>query len=317
VLALASAGRGAADEPRHSLVQLQIDACVEVSQADARRFLAIELGALLNDAGAAGDTTRASANCAGALVTLRVDDPITGKSLARSIDLRTTPPRARARLLALAVSELISASWTELESNPQPSIPPVERVSSPESRKSALLAVEKRASRHALGLRVLALFGGQLFFTRAGLLLGGGVRVGQDRVRGFGWSADLLAHHGSTTTSLGLVAVDTVSVGPTAIFHRNWSKVALRVGGGVRGGAVRLDGMPNAPQVRGTSAWSGWLGPMVGAATTVTVARHLAFELSVEGGYVAVPFGGLVSGAREVEIDGPWIGFQLGLGFFP
>ena len=36
-----------------------------------------------------------------------------------------------------------------------------------------------------------------------------------------------------------------------------------RAGGGVRGGAVRLEGVPNAPEVSSTTAWSGWIGPTV------------------------------------------------------
>lgn len=318
VAVLAFAGGNSAAEPSHPLVDLQIDACVEVAPVDARRFLAIELGALLADAGAGADTTRASVGCAGALVSLRVEDPVTGKSLTRTIDLAAAGPlSARARLLALAVSELISASWTELESNPQPSVEPIERVASPEARQRALVAVEKRTSPPAPRLRVLALFGGQAFFTRAGLLLGGGLRMGKDHGHRFGWSADLLAHHGSATTDLGLVTVDTVSAGLALFFHHNWSRVALRIGGGVRGGAVRFEGIPSRPDALGASAWSGWMGPMVMAATTLTAARHVAVEISVEGGYVAAPFGGLVNGERTVAVDGPWIGFQLGVGFFP
>jgi hypothetical protein len=312
-LLLICATAWAAEHPR---VELQMDPCVGAPVDEVKRLLAIDLGALLSDPIGSGDTTHAIIGCHEALVSLRVDDPITGKSLIREIDLSSTPPRVRARLVALAVSELISASWTELELNADPAVPPVGAVASPSARRSALSVVETH--KPLLGsLRVEALASGQFFLTEVGALWGGGLRVGQDRARRFGWSIDVLAHHGAATTALGEVVADTLTLGPTLFFQHRWSRVALRVGGGARGGAARLEGRPNGPGVHGAVAWSGWLGPMVGASLTVAPVRRLALGLSVEAGYVAVPFGGKVDGAREVSIDGPWIGVQLGIGLFP
>jgi hypothetical protein len=304
----------AAEHPR---VELQMDPCVGASLDEVKRILAIDLGALLSDPLGSSDTTHAIISCSGPLVSLRVDDPITGKSLIREIDLSSTPPRVRARLVALAVSELISASWTELEINAHPAVPPVGAVASPSARQSALSVIETHMPPLLGSLRVEALASGEFFFTQVGALWGGGLRVGQDRAHRFGWAIDALAHHGATTTSLGEVVADTITLGPSFFFQHRWTRVALRVGGGVRGGAARLEGRPSGPSVHGAVAWSGWLGPMVDASLTLAPARRLALELSVEAGYVAVPFGGKVDGAREVSIDGPWIGVQLGIGLFP
>jgi hypothetical protein len=164
---------------------------------------------------------------------------------------------------------------------------------------------------------VVALASARFFFAGIDALWGGGLRVGQERARGLAWSLDALAEHGSAHTALGEVAADTLSVGPVVQFYRRWTRVALRIGGGARGGAARLEGQPGAPGVHGAVAWSGWLGPLAAASLTVAPARRLALELALEGGYVAVPFGGLVSGARAVAIDGAWVGAQLGLGIFP
>jgi hypothetical protein len=316
VVALLGATAWAGEHPR---VALAMDPCVTAPATEVRRILGIDLGALLDDAaGPPSDVTRAAIGCQAALVELRVDDPITGKSLTRAIDLSSTPPPARARLLALAVSELITASWTELETNAQPAVPPQGAVASPAARLSALGAVEKHRPPPALRpLRVVALASGQFFFTQAGALWGGGLRVGQDRGRGLAWAVDALAHHGSAQTALGDVVADTISVGPMALYQHRWPRVALRIGGGARGGAARLEGQPGAPGVHGAAVWSGWLGPLAAASLTVAPASRLALELGLEGGYVVVPFGGRVDGVRQVAIDGAWIGAQLGVGLFP
>ena len=70
-------------------------------------------------------------------------------SLDRTIDLKEAP-RARARLLALAIVELISASWTELETNPDPVVPPAGVRAAPEARRAALGAVRRLTAQSAL-----------------------------------------------------------------------------------------------------------------------------------------------------------------------
>ncbi len=47
-------------------------------------------------------------------VVLHLVDPLTDKSLARGVDLASTAPAARTRLLALAAAELVRASWAEV-----------------------------------------------------------------------------------------------------------------------------------------------------------------------------------------------------------
>ena len=57
------------------------------------------------------------------MVEVQVDDAVTGKSLWRSIELQKADPGVRARLLSLALSELIFASWAELLVTPEPAVP--------------------------------------------------------------------------------------------------------------------------------------------------------------------------------------------------
>jgi hypothetical protein len=56
----------------------------------------------------------------GPALTVAVSDAITGKRLARDLDLRRIPPDARPLTVALAVEELLRASWVELTLRDQP-----------------------------------------------------------------------------------------------------------------------------------------------------------------------------------------------------
>lgn len=302
----------------HPPIELKLDPCVDMPRKEVVRVLTIELGAPLEGFDKGGtDRTRVLVACEETLLTIRVDDPITGKSLERTIDLAEAP-RARPRLLALAIVELISASWTELESNPHPRVPPAGPRASPESRRLALHAVQRRLESSALRRpRLLAIASGLAFFSGPGLLGGAGLQLAQDHAHHLGWRTDIQAHHGSTAVSLGSASVDTISFSAALVFHQAWRKVGLHLGAGLRGGAARLSGSPDAiGTAQGRSGWGAWGGPSGRVDVSILATRRLVFELGLEAGYVVVPVGGLVGGAREVAVDGAFVGFHLGGGIF-
>src|SRR5207244_957590 len=86
----------------HPLVKLGIGSCVGVPVEEVRKIVGVELGALLVAEGETptADVTVIDVQC-GPAIELRVDDPITGKSLTREIDLSKEAASARPRLLAL------------------------------------------------------------------------------------------------------------------------------------------------------------------------------------------------------------------------
>src|SRR5262249_28048912 len=75
-------------------------------------------------------------------VELTVNDPLTGKSLQRSVDLSAAGPAGRPRLLALSIIELVWTSWTELEAD-SPAAP----GAAADIRAEALTAVRERRGR--------------------------------------------------------------------------------------------------------------------------------------------------------------------------
>ena len=52
-------------------------------------------------------------------------------------------------------------------------------------------------------------------------------------------------------------------------------------------------------------------------AVDVVATRRVAFELAVEGGYVALATSARANGIDAVAIEGPWLGVQLGVGILP
>ncbi len=318
-------------------VRLQLDRCVAVNAVEVRRVVAAELGALLVDplgpalapsrpaapkvtqvdpevAQVDPEVTQVTVDCRDRLVVLRVSDPITGKSLERPIDLGSAEPSARGRLLGLAVVELVSASWTELELRPRPAVAPASRTASEEARRAALQAVKTRVPPRAIALRIAGTGRGDTFFGNARFLAGGGLRLTHDLPSGLSWSVDAVGQHGTASSSLGTTVADTISFGPAVGFQRRWPLIGLRIGGGFRGGAAHLEGRPGLARVQAGSGWGGWGGPMASVSVLFAVGRSLAVELGTEGGYVLFPVAGEVAGNRQLAIAGPWLGFQLGLG---
>jgi hypothetical protein len=310
---------GVASAGEHPTVQLEIDPCIVAPAEEIRRVVAVELGALVDDGhDTNADRTRVTVACQDGAVTLRVDDPITGKSLTRTIELASTLPVARGRLVALAIVELVSASWTELELNPAPRVQPRGQRSSAAARDAALSAVLARTDPSMpLRSRLSLAASGEKFLGGTALLGGADLRLARDSFDPVGWIADAGVHHGSQATSLGNVSTDVIDVGAAVVVHRAWNAWNVHLGGGVRGGAVELSGVA-APMAsaRGDRFWAPWFGLLALGSLDVLVAHRFTIAATIECGEVLLPVGGLVGGQRVVAVDGAWVQASIGVGVF-
>lgn len=100
---------------------LGVAGCGELDERELRRLVAAELGAIpVEQRGP--DVTLVAVHCGGLRVVIRVDDPLSKKTVERSFDTGPLDRRARARWIALAASELVLSSWVELDSNPTPRV---------------------------------------------------------------------------------------------------------------------------------------------------------------------------------------------------
>jgi hypothetical protein len=309
----------------HAPVALTVDRCVLEDEREVRRVALVELQATLVDPALADpDATRASASCRDALIELRVDDPLTGKVLLRDIDLAQVAAPARARLLGLAIAELVSASWTELAVAPLSGVAPAGRTASTQAREAGRVAIAAHLPDRAAPrtLRLIAFAGGQALFAGSGVLWGGGLKLTKDYAHHLGFSLDVAATHGDAAGSLGRISSDLITAGAFFIGHRGFSgraaRLTLRGGPGLRVGAARLSGAPADPTVAvGHALWGPFFGPAATIALGFAAARRITIEVWAEAGYAALSTNATASGARAVALGGPWVGFQLGIGVFP
>lgn len=294
-------------------VTLTIDPCVAVDATDVRKIVELELHTTIQATG----LTRVTARCRESLIDLTVEDSVTGKSLMRTVDIAAQAPKARARLLALAITELISASWTELETNPTPAVKPAGPPPPPAAQEAARGVVRARVpilgGAPSAPIRVLALLEQRGFFATKAWVTGLGVRVARDS--GFlGWSAEMVASQGTAAASLGEVAIDLASGALAVTISETWSVVSARGAAGARFGAARLSGVPRGDDVESRSVRGPWGGPFLGGSITLAPFKPLIIEASLESGYVLAPVHARVDGERQVSIAGVWLAGALAVG---
>jgi hypothetical protein len=328
-LAWSSVARAQAEPPR---VWLSVDPCVAADAAEVRRIAAVELDARLVDR-AQPDATQVVATCDAALVRIDAIDSVTGKSLSRRVNLESEIPSARARLLAIAIAELVSASWTELASNPTPRVPPAAPPPSDEAKAAAPPAVREEASAigstHASAaaggrdarperrpFRVEALAEMRAFPSPAITSLGFGAAVSWHRSGTMGIGLDVLADEGRTSTPLGTVSVDALSMGPCAFLEMVRGAFTLRGSAGVRVGVVALSGHAASSNVRSESFRSPWGGPFAAVAAYFAIGDVVALTVGGDAGDAPFPVHGRVvvgSAVSDVSIAGPWLGARVGV----
>jgi hypothetical protein len=311
-LVLRAASAQAAD--RHPSVALEIGACLDVEQAEVRRIVAIELRALMASRDSGEPITRVSVDCYNPLVEIRVEDPVTGKSLERRIDLSTSERSTRARLLALAVAELVSSSWTELVSNPEPSVLPAGPSASEGERRAARQTVRARDELQHRPIVFGAAATSRLFLRGAGPMWGGRAEV-MPRLPFGALTFDASFDRGATKTTLGEVSFTSASGG--AGWRALWSDRTwlLEAGGEVRVGALWLYGTPQSPEQasgQGGVAWTG--GPVFVVRSGFLPWERTQVTLGLELGYALFGVKGRVAGLPEVRLDGAWAGVSLGIG---
>jgi hypothetical protein len=322
----------------HPRVRLTLDACIPLDPAEVRRRVALELGAVL--AGPEDtETTRVGVSCKDAKVLLEVIDPISGKSLSRPVDLEVSPPAARSRLLALAIVELVTASWTELDSNPEPEVPPASNPPSPEARAAARQSAHDRNAQIAAARvdasssaeptlsavpssaqnRLTALVQARSFRSDAGASsLGLGAKLTHRFTPVWGLGIDLLADHGSVSVpALGTISVDALSTGPFVFAAKNWGWFSLSGGAGLRLGAGRFSGNPSMNATAKSALVSPWGGPLLEAAVYAEPIHGFVLELGGEVGEAPFPAGAVSATAVSssvASLEGLWLGAHAGIG---
>jgi hypothetical protein len=289
------------DRPGVSIV---VVGCDKMLAGEAQRIAAVELRATLVNAASDPSITRVTAACQGASAALEVRDPTTGKSLQRTVALTATAPNARARLLALAVAELVAASWSELESNPQPRAPPAEPLAPQAAREAARAAVAGRSVELAavVDLHLLASGDG---------LVGGGARAAFWLSPVVFLRVDVLANYAELGRTAGSVAVVMPSAS-FAIGAAGWLGARLRpaVSAGIRSGYVWMNGVAAGTAATGSRQQGPWIGPEISLQITAWPSARFHPVLGVTAGAHLVGVRGTVDADRDVQAMGFWGGLS-------
>ncbi len=326
-------------------ISLDIDRCPTLPHDEVLRLAALELDARVVPASSVerSRVTQIQIACDGAMVRTTVVDPITGKQLARTMDLPAQGSAVAARTVALGAAELVITSWMELTMTPgaertrdPPGLVP---AASEELRRAAQDRAERRAlhgaGRDGGAARALVLAQAAGPFSGMGLAWGGGLRLGWTFARR--WidrgelsgrpgveleldetRADVAAGAGASSSlgsDVGSVRASTWSAALRATFTLRRGRTSLNLGAGGRFGLARLSGTPADPsRTRGGTLAGTWAGPVAYAGAGVQ-AGHVVVEAGVEAGQVLRSVEGLVDGGTPVSIAGHWLAGTLAVGW--
>ena len=301
-----SLGALAEDKPR---VSITVDQCGPRMADEVGRIAAIELHATRVPPGeSAADVTRINVTCESSdAVALHVTDPLTSKTVARRVSIAGIDERARARTLALAVAELVSASWVELETTPEPQVQPI-----PQRVAPVKMPAPTELRRPTPPVVFQAFAGARVFFDSREPLLGGGAAVEPWLSRAIVLHFDGFVEHASATRRPGDVNVDTAST--AAGIGLGGALGALRLSGtlGVRVGYARLVGLARAENVQGEIIDGAWVGPELRFGIELAPRAHVHAVLAWTLGWAAAGVVGPVPGDRDVLARGAWGAVAIG-----
>lgn len=329
LLLTAGQSRAAPDLP----VKLLVGECPDLDEAEIRRIAAAELRAQPS-AESGPNVLEIAVTCEGPRVLIRVQDPLSRKGVQRSFNLGLSDPKARSRLVAIAATELVLASWAELEIGRPMTVPPEGGVpTDAEKRKAAEIAAARLGIKLAPGepgvkeavvpyepkqrhwydvetpadrmFRFSAVVSARKFFDQPGLLWGGGLRLGEERFRFISWAADVLIESGTVGTGDTKYSLLTSTIGGSLLLWGRIGPVTGRLGAGLRAGFAEVGGSASS-----VAPW-GW--PLGTSSISFRMDNGLVFDLTGEAGYVVLP----AANPGQPDLRGGWFSGQIGIGYAP
>ena len=296
-------------------MSITVERCEPRVADEVGRIAAIELHAeRTNDD--APDVTRIDVTCESAdAVALHVTDPLTSKDVARKVSIAGIDERARGRTIALAVAELVSASWVELETTPEPRVEPIpQRVAIHERVKPPPKMPPVRRAPRAPSPPVVfeAAASARVFFESRELLLGGGAAIEPWLSRTIALRFDGFVEHASATRRPGDVNVDTASTSAAIGLGASLGDVRLTGMLGLRVGYARLVGLAKTQNLQGEVIDGPWVGPELRLGVEIVPRGHVHVVIDWAVGWAFAGVTGPVPGDRDVLAEGPYGALAIG-----
>jgi len=256
----------------------------------------------------APDVTRIDVTCESeGAIALHVTDPLTSKDVSRRVSVEGIDERARARTIALAVAELVSASWVELETTPEPKVQPIpQRVAVRERPKPAKTRALVTSPATSPPVVFQAVAGARVFFESRELLLGGGAAVVPWISRSVLLRFDGFVEHATATRRPGDVNVDTASTLAAIGLGTTFGDVRIAGTLGMRIGYARLVGLAKTQNLQGQVIDGAWAGPEARLGIELVSRAHVHLVIDWAVGWAIAGVVGPVPGDRDVRAEGPY-----------
>lgn len=285
-------------------INVSLDGCPDLDEAALLKVLNIEIRTL-----AIASDFRLVIHCEGPLAIIRLESnqrvefPVEVR-----VDTSSTAVTARARLIALAASELAAQAERAAERHPasEPATP------KPPRAKARVRPAPERARRALrpfgdLSVRRVGSQGAWLW----------GAAIGAE-VRAFGplaLSIDGWFERGRTAHSLASVDWSALSGSLAVVFRGGSGPVHWTAGCGLLAGRLVLSATATSPG-EGRTLSGPWLGPLLELRTIAAIGRGPELFAGVDAGFVTLPMRGTVDrGPVLVKADGPWIGATIGAAY--
>lgn len=296
------------------LVELRSDGVREVTE-----------GAFGESSPRIADVTLSAEPCSSDASTLRivVDDHATQKKLERSISLSEVVPSTRTRVAAMAVGELLRASWVEMETLS----PPPPRVPVPPALREAVRARIGRAlpqaaepltpgePPHVLHAWNVGAAGTVRSYGDAPMMGGGRLVFRRPLGHAWVWRVDLGAAMATRDDALGNIRFRHVSTGASLLYAARSESMFL--GPRFELGGAWVSGEALVPQIAARRAFG--LQPTVSvlALFPFPVSRALSVNLELELGASFVGFEAFSAERSTATFAGPFVGISFGVGVGP
>lgn len=256
------------------------------------------------------NATRAVVDCHHERVRLRVEDPTRRQPLELSLDLADTPASARARLTALALSELIATARLEratphtpagVSKRPVPSAQPEPDEPGTEPRGA-----------------FVAWVAGGLGLAGQPRLVAPTAQAGVRWVPGhYGLVAVLEGQLGQRTLAVADVSLHSLGLSVSAVAVTSLAALELSAGPGMRAGWTSLRGRPTmaSDRLAGQRLGGLWLAPIIHGALHVPLVLRFVLRVSLEAGWtVKAVVGRDADGQRLFALAGLRATATAGLG---
>jgi hypothetical protein len=303
--ALLADAPSAAAQPSNSApdVRIQSTTCPHPLVEETERLTRVELNNTGLPSGA--DAPRVILSCAERVILIRAT--ISEHEGTRQLDLDQTDSALRARVVALAIAELVRDT-----AGGDVPVPPMPKAAlTPLTSPGPLVLVPIAPAAPATRLVAFAKLSnfGATFHPLAGAGLGFSHDLGH-------FAVELGPSLAASSRRVPLGSVRALSAELSARLALRFPSRVLpaEVGAGFASGYARIAATSSSEQANARSLHGMWAGPFVFAALEAPFAEPAFLQFAAELGYVTLPVRGFVAESSDLEIAGVWSGLSIGLG---